>query len=469
MVLEEAPRPGEAAASEPPVAGEPPARLPLVLSAHDEPALAAQAEQWAVWLEEAADVPFADVVRTAVLHRTHHQARACVPASGSAEAVAALRALADGLPHPDTVVGTARERNKTVFVFPGQGSQWIGMGRALIAESEVFREAVRRCDAALKPWTGWSVADLLGETPDADLPPADRIDVLQPALFTMMIGLAELWRSFGVEPSAVVGFSQGEVPAAVVAGALSLEDGARLTALRSQGQLRECSGRGAMALVEMALTEVEERIAPYGGALSVAVVNSATSVVVSGDVEAVESFLDELSGTDVFSRRIQSDTAGHSSHVDPVLPWLAEQLSGLEPDAAAVPFYSTVTGTRVQGADLDAAYWCRNVRDTVRMDLALGELVADGHDVFVEISPHPVLGMTLTSATDDVAGVVVGSLHRDQGGLSPLLRSLAALHVQGHTVDWHRVLGGGSAADPAQAPTYPFQRKRYWALSLIHI
>ncbi|MFD5914332.1 amino acid adenylation domain-containing protein [Streptomyces massasporeus] len=463
VVLEEAPQPEEAAASEPPAASELPARLPLVLSGHDERALAAQAEQWAAWLEDAADVPFADVVRTAALHRTHHQARACVPASGSEEAVAALRALADGLPHPATVVGTARERNRTVFVFPGQGSQWIGMGRALIAESEVFREAVRRCDAALKPWTGWSVADLLSETPDADLPPFDRIDVLQPALFTMMIGLAELWRSFGVEPSAVVGFSQGEVPAAVAAGALSLEDGARLTALRSQGQLRECSGRGAMALVEMALTEVEERIAPYGGALSVAVVNSATSVVVSGDVDAVESFLDGLSGTDVFSRRIQSDTAGHSSHVDPVLPWLAEQLSGLEPDAAAVPFYSTVTGTRVQGEELDAAYWCRNVRDTVRMDLALGELVADGHDVFVEISPHPVLGMTLTSATADVAGAVVGSMHRDQGGLSELLRSLAALHVQGHAVDWHRVLGGGSAADPAQAPTYPFQRKRYWA------
>ncbi|MFE1458953.1 amino acid adenylation domain-containing protein [Streptomyces sp. NPDC058735] len=463
VVLEEAPRPEEAAVSGRPAAGERPDRLPLVLSGHDERALAAQAEQWAAWLEEADGVPFADVVRTAALHRTHLQARAGVPASDRKEAVAALRALADGLPHPDTVVGTAHERGKAVFVFPGQGSQWIGMGRDLIAESEVFREAVRRCDAALRPWTGWSVADLLSETPDADLPPFDRIDVLQPALFTMMIGLAALWRSLGVEPSAVVGFSQGEVPAAVVAGALSLEDGARLTALRSQGQLRECSGRGAMALVEMAPAEVEERIAPYGGALSVAVVNSATSVVVSGDVEAVESFLDGLSGTDVFSRRIQSDTAGHSSHVDPVLPWLAEQLSGLKPDAPAVPFYSTVTGTRVRGAGLDASYWCRNVRDTVRMDLALGELVADGHDVFVEISPHPVLGMTLTEAAAGVAGAVVGSLHRDHGGLSPLLRSLAALHVQGHAVDWHRVLDGGSAADPAQAPTYPFQRKRYWA------
>ncbi|RST18379.1 amino acid adenylation domain-containing protein [Streptomyces sp. WAC05374] len=464
VVLEEAPVPEETD----PAAGTTapdglPATLPLVLSGHDEQALGAQAGRWASWLEANPDVPFADLVRTAALHRSHGETRASVLAAGAGEAVAALRALADGLPHPDTVVGSARERGKAVFVFPGQGSQWAGMGRALLAESEVFRRAVERCDAALKPYTGWSVLELLRGDTNEDLPSLERIDVLQPALFAVMIGLAELWRSLGVEPAAVVGSSQGEVPAAVVAGALSLEDGARLTALRSQGQLRECSGRGAMALVEMPLAEVEALIAPYGQALSVAVVNTAASAVVSGDVAAIESLLEELAGRDVFSRRIQSDTAGHSAHVDPVLPWLAEQLAGIEARPARVPFYSTVTGGLLDGTRLDADYWCRNVRDTVRMDLALGELVAGGHDVFVEISPHPVLSMPLTSATADVHGVVVGSLSRDRGGLSQVLRSVGALHVQGHRVDWSRVLGGGPAADPADAPTYPFQRRYYWA------
>ncbi|MGW6239855.1 amino acid adenylation domain-containing protein [Streptomyces sp. NPDC055094] len=464
VVLEEAPPPEDTA---PEPRHEPrdglPAALPLVLSGHDEQALGAQAERWAAWLTEHRDVPLADVVRTAALQRSHLETRASLLVSGHEDAADALRALAQGFPNADTVTATARERGKAVFVFPGQGSQWAGMGRALLAESEVFRQAVENCDAALKPWTGWSVLDLLRGETDEDLPSPDRIDVLQPALFAVMIGLAELWASLGVKPAAVVGSSQGEVPAAVIAGALSLEDGARLTALRSQGQLRECSGRGAMALVEMPLADVEELIAPYGGTLSVAVVNTPTSTVVSGDVAAVESLLEEPALRDVFSRRIQSDTAGHSTHVDPVLPWLAEQLRDLEARPSAVPFFSTVTGGLLDGAELDAAYWCRNVRDTVRMDLALRELVDGGHDVFIEISPHPVLGMALAGATADTRGAVTGSLHRDRGGLSQLLRSLGALHVQGYPVDWSRALGGVPAAVAADLPTYAFQRQYHWA------
>ncbi|MGW2180921.1 amino acid adenylation domain-containing protein [Streptomyces sp. NPDC001732] len=463
VVLEEAPLPEETSpAPRPEPPGDLPAVLPLVLSGHDEQALGAQAERWAAWLTDHRDVPFADVVRTASQQRSHLETRASLLVSGHEDAADALRALAQGLPSADTVVGTARERGKAVFVFPGQGSQWTGMGRALLAESEVFRQAVEDCDAALRPWTGWSVLDLLRGETDQDLPSLERIDVLQPALFAVMIGLAELWASLGVKPAAVVGSSQGEVPAAVIAGALSLADGARLTALRSQGQLRECSGRGAMALVEMPVADVEELIAPYGGTLSVAVVNTATSTVVSGDVAAVESLLEELAGRDVFSRRIQSDTAGHSAHVDPVLPWLAEQLRDLEARPSTVPFFSTVTGGLLDGAELDAAYWCRNVRDTVRMDLALRELVDAGHDVFIEISPHPVLGMALTSATADTHGAVVGSLGRDRGGLSQLLRSLGALHVQGYPVDWSRALGGVPAAPAADLPTYAFQRQYHW-------
>ncbi|MFB7134051.1 amino acid adenylation domain-containing protein [Streptomyces sp. NPDC056237] len=463
VVLEEAPLPEDTAPEprhEP--RGALPAVLPLVLSGHDEQALGAQAERWAAWLTEHRDVPLADVVRTAALQRSHLETRASLLVSGHEDAADALRALAQGLLSADTVTGTARERGKAVFVFPGQGSQWAGMGRALLTESEVFRQAVENCDAALKPWTGWSVLDLLRGETDEDLPSLDRIDVLQPALFAVMIGLAELWASLGVKPAAVVGSSQGEVPAAVIAGALSLADGARLTALRSQGQLRECSGRGAMALVEMPVADVEELIAPYGGTLSVAVVNTPTSTVVSGDVAAVESLLEELTGRDVFSRRIQSDTAGHSAHVDPVLPWLAEQLRDLEARPSAVPFFSTVTGGLLDGAELDAAYWCRNVRDTVRMDLALRELVDGGHDVFIEISPHPVLGMALTSATADTHGAVVGSLNRDRGGLSQLLRSLGALHSQGYPVDWSRALGDAPAAPAADLPTYAFQRQYHW-------
>lgn len=305
--------------------------------------------------------------------------------------------------------------------------------------------------------------DLLTEPEGEELPSFERIDVLQPALFAVMIGLAAVWRSLGVEPAAVVGSSQGEVPAAVVAGALSLKDGARLAALRSQGQRRECSGRGAMALIELPVDEVEELIAPYGAALSVAVVNTAGSTVISGDVPAVEQLLGEMEGREVFCRRIQSDTAGHSAHIDPMLPWLREQLTDLRPTAHSITFCSTVTGEVMDGTALDAAYWCRNLRETVRMDRALDRLVADGYGVFVEISPHPILGMPLTAATADAHGAVVGSLRRDADSMSQLMLSLGTLHAQGHQVDWTRILGTAPRSAAVALPTYAFRRTSYWS------
>lgn len=460
VIIEEAPAqtPGEQEGDD----GLDAPAYPLLLSGHDQQALRGQAARWADWLEEHGQgADWRDIVRTAASHRALLEARASVSAAGTAEAVQALRALAGNQPRPETVTNLARERGKAVFVFPGQGSQWVGMGRELLEESEAFRTAVAECDAALEPWTGWSVREVLRGEADASLT-LERIDVLQPALFAVMIGLVAVWRSLGVEPAAVVGSSQGEVPAAVVAGALSLADGARLTALRSQGQLRECSGRGAMALVELPLAEVEALIAPYGQALSVAVVNTATSAVVSGDVDAVERLLAELAETDVFSRRIASDTAGHSAHIDPVLPWLAAQLEDLRPARWKVPYYSTVTGGVLEGAALDGGYWCRNARETVRMDLALDALVADDFDVYVEISPHPVLGMALTAATAATQGAVAGTLRRDHGGIAQVLSSLGALHTQGFAVDWQRVLGTVPNARTAALPTYAFQRRTYW-------
>ncbi|MGW0737868.1 SDR family NAD(P)-dependent oxidoreductase, partial [Streptomyces sp. NPDC002851] len=448
-------------------AGRSDVALPLVVSGADDAALRAQAGRWADWLAGHSDVPLRDVAATAALRRIQLEHRACAVAETTEEAAAALRALADGISHPRLVTGTARERGKVVFVFPGQGSQWRGMGRHLLVESPVFRAAVEACDAALLPWTGWSVRELLSTTDEAlspehqrDVPPFDRIDVLQPALFTVMVALAAHWRSLGVEPEAVVGSSQGEVPAAVVAGALSLEDGARVVALRSQAQLRECSGRGGMALLELPVAEVEELIAPYGDALSVAVVNTATSTVVSGDVDAVERLLAELEGREVFCRRVQCDVAGHSAHMDPILPGLADELATLSPRPWSVPFYSTVTGNVVEGTELDAAYWCRNLRETVRLDGALHSLNEAGYGVFVEVSPHPVLGMPLTDACSESGGVVVGSLARERGDGAQLLRSLAALHCEGHPVDLSVLFPG--AAAPADLPTYAFQRQRYW-------
>ncbi|MEV5107868.1 SDR family NAD(P)-dependent oxidoreductase, partial [Streptomyces massasporeus] len=238
--------------------------VPVVVSGRDEAAVREQAERWASWLTTHKDVALADVAVTAARHRTHFESRASVVAADTTELVEALKALAAGEAHDAVVTGTAERRGKVVFVYPGQGSQWVGMGRELLASSAVFRESVEACDAALRPFTGWSVREVLaGE--EGEHPPLDRVDVVQPALFAMGVGLSALWRSVGVEPAAVVGHSQGEVVAAVVSGALSLQQGAQIVAARSRAVLA-CAGQGGMALIERPVAQVEEFLAPYGDA-----------------------------------------------------------------------------------------------------------------------------------------------------------------------------------------------------------
>ena len=279
VVLEEAPARSDA------VSAADTAELPLIpllVSGRDEAALRAQADRYAGWLSQHPEVDWGSVVATAALHRTHFGSRAAVSVREGSEAADALRALAEGRPHAAVSQAEARDRGRVVFVFPGQGSQWPSMGRALLAESAVFAQAIAACETALSKYTDWSLTSVLRGDESVEASLLERVDVIQPALFAMNVGLAAVWRSLGLEPSAVVGHSQGEIAAAVVAGILSLEDGARVVALRSQ-LLRRLSGRGAMAVTELAASIVEERLqaAEWSG-LSLAVVNTPGSTVVSG-------------------------------------------------------------------------------------------------------------------------------------------------------------------------------------------
>ncbi|MBT2541070.1 SDR family NAD(P)-dependent oxidoreductase [Streptomyces sp. ISL-44] len=453
VVLEEPPTATQAPSAEP--AGAAP--LPVVVSGRDEAALREQAGRWADWLSGRTELPLADVAVTAARHRSHFESRASVAAADSAGLVEALHALAEGVPHDAVVTGSAQERGKVVFVYPGQGSQWVGMGRELLAQNPVFAETIDACDVALRPFTGWSLREVLaGE--EGDHPPFDRVDVVQPALFAMGIGLSAVWRSLGVEPSAVVGHSQGEVVAAVVSGALSLEQGSQIVAQRSQAVLA-CAGQGGMALIERPVAEVEEFLAPYGEALSVAAVNTAGSTVISGQADAIAKIVTELSEQNVYARKINVDYASHNAQMDPLLPALAEGFTGIVPTGTDIAFYSTVTGQVADGTALDGTYWCRNLREPVRFDRALNQLLDDGHGVFVEISAHPVLSMPLTDGSAERGGIVVGSLARQHGEPAQLLRNLGLLHVQGHNLNWDRVLGAGNLV---QLPSYAFQRAQYW-------
>ncbi|MFF0533618.1 acyltransferase domain-containing protein, partial [Nocardia amikacinitolerans] len=376
------------------------------------------------------------------------------------ELMAGLQSLIDG--DPGVAVGVAGGAGKTVFVFPGQGAQWLGMGARLLDESVVFEQKISECAEVFAPLVEWSLIDVLRGTADPSL--LDRVDVVQPALFAVMVSLAQVWRSFGVVPDAVLGHSQGEIAAACVAGALSLDDAARVVILRSRA-LRELSGQGGMASVLLPAAVVEQRLAGVEG-LAVAAVNGPTTTVVSGPIEQLEQFVAGCEADGVQVRRIAVDYASHSPQVESLRERLLEDLGTVTARPSRIGFYSTVTGALLDTAELDAAYWFRNLRETVDFAGAVQTLLGEGHTVFVETSPHPVLTLGIEELGEQAgphgrAIVVTGSLRRDDGGLDRLLSSLAVLDVAGAGIDWTPIFHGRGAVRVA-LPSYAFQRRRYW-------
>ncbi|QTD96714.1 type I polyketide synthase [Streptomyces cyanogenus] len=439
---------------------QPPADTPLpyLLSAKTQTALRTQATRLHHHLTHHPHLDTTAVARTLATTRTHFDHRAAVIATDTTDLLNGLTTLANGETAPHTLQGRTTEGG-VVFVFPGQGSQWPGMASELLASSAPFREKAEECDAALREFLDWSVLDVLSGEPGA--PSFDRVDVVQPVLFTMMVSLAAVWRAGGVEPSAVVGHSQGEIAAAYVAGGLSLEDAARVVALRSRAWLR-LAGRGGMAAVSLGAPELRPRLERWGERLSVAAVNSPGTAAVAGEPEALRELVAELHGEGVQARLIPGiDTAGHSAQVDVFHDHLSEVLAPVAPRSSSVPFYSTVTGALLDTSGLDAAYWYRNMREPVDFEAATRALLADGHRVFLETSPHPMLAASLqeTAGDADADVAVLHTLRRDHGDRTRIITALADAHLQGVAVDWPAVLGAGRTVP---LPTYGFQYQPHW-------
>ncbi|OLF07339.1 hypothetical protein BLA60_27595 [Actinophytocola xinjiangensis] len=438
--------------------------LPWLVSAASAAALREQARR----LLAHPDVATADVARALVTSRAALDHRAVIVARDPDAVRSGLDVLANDVASPNVVLGDGRRTDgKVVLVFPGQGSQWVGMGRDLLSESAVFAERMGECDVVVAGLTGWSVLGVLRG--DSGAPDVSRVDVLQPVLFAMMVSLAELWRSLGVVPAAVVGHSQGEIAAACVAGALSLEDAARVVVVRSR-LLADCldGADGGMLSVVDGVESVRERIAGFEG-LSVAAVNGPRSVAVAGGVEALEGLERALSRAGVMRWWVPgANFVAHSQAVDVIEGPLSDRLAGLRPVASRVPLYSTVTGDVLDGGLMDAGYWFRNVREPVEFEAATRALLGAGHEVFVEVSPHPVLVMgveeTVAAVGHDTV-VVTGTSRRDDGGLARFLLSAAELHTRGVPVDWSRLFATVTPR-PVDLPTYPFEHRRYWPESV---
>ncbi|MEU5998103.1 type I polyketide synthase [Streptomyces sp. NPDC047197] len=425
--------------------------VPWVLSARSPEALREQASRLREECERAdATVAVADIAHS-LRSRSVFDHRAVLVGLDRDEFITGLTALADGREAPNLVTGAAENRGTgTVFVFPGHGTQWVGMARELLDSSPVFRTRMEECAQALDAYVDWS---LLEAIQDPGL--MERLDVVQPALFAVMVSLAATWRSWGVEPSAVLGHSQGEIAAACVAGALSLRDAARLAVLRSKA-LTALAGQGGMVSVALGVDDVRELLARWDGQLAVGVVNGPASVVVSGDADALDELMEVCAEQGVWARRVQADYAPHSHHVERVETEILEGLADVTPRSGDVPYYSPLTGGWLDTRDLDASYWYRSLRQTVEFADAVSTLVAEGFTTFVEVSPHPVLVAGLGELTG-ADGLVVGSLRRGDGGRDRLLNSASRLFVRGGRVDWPL-----PDARRVDLPTYPFQRRRFW-------
>jgi acyl transferase domain-containing protein/acyl-CoA synthetase (AMP-forming)/AMP-acid ligase II/acyl carrier protein len=429
----------------------------LTLSARNPEALRDLARNWIDFLD-IADASLGDVVFTAAHRRSHHDHRLAVVANDVTELAANIKAWLADDPRVGTFASRSKRQRRPVWVFAGQGQQWWGMGRGLLEGEPAFRSAIEACDAALRPLTGWSIVEeLRAQNDPAKL---DDTELVQPLLFALQVGLAAHWRAWGIEPAAVIGHSLGEAAAAYVAGALTLDDAAKVVYHRSRLQHR-VSGRGKMAAVGLTADESTAALRGFGDRLSLAAINGPKATVWSGDPEALEVALRPLAARDVFHRVLRGQVAFHSPQMEPLREELVTSLAALSPRPASMPFYSTVTGGILDGHKLDAAYWGRNLREPVQFAAAADALIAAGFDLFLELGPHPVLTEPLHQCLRHrkTAGIVLPSLRRGESDRAALLATAGGLYAAGIAPDWATFMPDGRIVP---LPSYPWQRERCW-------
>ena len=453
VVLQEAPR-----LSVPPSARrEAPWMLPL--SARSPAALRALAQRWLQWLPQAPH-DAATLCATAGERRSHHEHRLAVLGSSTADLCTQLQAFVEGSERLGLASGRVREAAalKVAFVFSGQGQQWVGMGRELLARESVFRDVLTDIDARLRQHVEWSLLDELN-APEV-LSRLDDTEIAQPVIFALQAAMTALWAHWGIEPDAVVGHSIGEISALHAARVLSLDEALRVVVQRARFMQR-ATGTGTMASIGLGVAQVRARLTAFGARLSVAAVNAPHSVVVAGEAPAMEQLLAQLDAEGISQRRLAVNYAFHSAQMQPHADALRAALGHVRAGQPVIPVYSTLTGALLNGT-IDADYLARNVREPVRFADAVAALLADGVTAFVEIAAHPVLGASIAECAGDAGEPVhtLASQRRGRAQVETMLAACAGLYVAGRTPHWPGLQGG--AASVVDLPAYPWQRERHW-------
>ena len=404
-----------------------------------------------------------DICWTAAMRRDHHEYRLAVSARNRKELIEKLGAFAEGVTQSAVATGRCLSRRPSgvVYVCSGQGPQWWGMGQQLLATQPVFRHKVEQCDALIRQLGGWSLLEEMSR--DESSSRMASTSIAQPAIFALQVGLARLYDSWGIHSDAVVGHSVGEVAAGHLCGALSLEDAVRVVFHRSRC-MDFVGARGRMLAVAMPLAEAEQLVQETGeDQISLAAINGPALMTLSGNKEMLEGIAQKLEEKGIFHRFLGVDYAFHSHLMDPARDPLLRDLNGISPRLLALPMYSTVMGVDIAGTELDADYWWRNVRQPVRFATAVDQMIRDGHQVFLELSSHPVLSSSISDCASRMKRqvTVLQSLRRDVEESVALSSSLGALYTTGYPLIWQKVLPGKGQF--TRLPTYCWQRQPLWS------
>ncbi len=436
----------------------------LPISARSEGALQTLARSFAGHLARPGAPPLRDLCYSASVRRSHFEHRLAIAAETTAGILEQLQAFLSGERAEHVAAGKlpAEGATRPVFVFSGMGPQWWAMGRELLRDEPLFRETVGTCDELFRKTAGWSIlAEMTAEESRSRMA---ETEIAQPANFVLQVGLAALWQNWGIQPAAIVGHSVGEVAAAYVSGALDLPDAVRVIYHRSRLQ-QTASGAGKMLAVSLPEQEAKALLEGRAGAVSIAAINSPTSVTLSGDPAPLEELAAELERRNVFHSFLRVTVAYHSHQMERLQQELEQSLAGICARPPAVPLYSTVTGRAEQGALCDPPYWYRNIRCPVLFAEAVSQLVSAGHTLFLELGPHPVLSSSIGECLlrSGARGEVLTSLRRKEPEALNLRRALGRLYVAGCSVDWSKLYSGG--ARYTRLPTYAWQKERYWSES----
>ena len=433
-------------------------KFALPVSARSEQALKEYAKRYKNYLQYSINGALSEFVHTTTataLRKPAFEFRKLFTADSKMEMI---QKIDEFLINPNIVTNTVEDQ-KIAFIFPGQGSQWIGMGRDLYETEPVFKKAIDECDAAFAKYCDWSLIAQLKA--NADTSRMEEINVIQPTLCAMQIALARLWQSFGIQADAVTGHSMGEVAAAYISGGINLDEAARIICTRSK-LMKTVSGKGgAMAVTELTVAEAEETIKRYSG-LSIAVNNSPKSTVIAGDQAQITALLEELEGLGKFCRQVKVDVASHSVQMEPLKADLAEALKDLKPVKNEITLYSTVRNAELSGEELNTQYWVDNLRQGVQFAGVMEQLVADGYNTFIEVSPHPVLTTAINECLEAFKGqgIVSGTLYRNKPEEAELYSNLDSLFQQGLKIDWNTFYNNPKVPF-VSLPSYPFQRSTY--------